>query len=49
MDDEKLIEYVRNYKELYFANLAHSQYLNRNYKNKKWTKSKKIGTTKYVK
>ncbi|XP_029662784.1 bromodomain-containing protein DDB_G0270170-like [Formica exsecta] len=34
MDDEKLIEYVRDYEKFY--NLAHSQYLNGNYKDKKW-------------
>lgn len=38
---EKLIEYVRDYEELY--NLAHLQYLNGNYKNKKWAEiSKKL-------
>ncbi|XP_012279619.1 uncharacterized protein LOC105699324 [Orussus abietinus] len=34
MDDEKLIEYIREYEELY--DLSHSQYLNGNIKNKKW-------------
>ncbi|XP_008543173.1 uncharacterized protein LOC103568201 [Microplitis demolitor] len=35
MDDEKLIKYVRTFRGLY--DMSHSQYLNGNYKEKKWT------------
>lgn len=36
MDDEKLINCVKSYRGLY--DFSHSQYLNGNYKEKKWDK-----------